>query len=138
MLRALCLALVLAGSAAAQDLQTLLSGTLGAGAVELVWLPDAADPARAREALGVAYIPIEGAAGNVSIAVGYYARQGQGFALVGRVSELFGAEPRDPRFLADRIELTTTMPGPDDPRCCPTATARWSIDRTSLAARRLD
>lgn len=139
MLRALVLLLSLAGgSAAAQDVQTLLAQTLGAGAEQLYWLPDSIDPAQAREALGVAYIPIEGAAGNVSIAVGYYARGPQGFGLVGPVADLFGAEPHDPRFLADRIEVTTTMPRPGDPRCCPTGTARWAIDRASLTAERLN
>jgi hypothetical protein len=139
MLRALALALGLAaGSALAQDVQTLLKQTLRAEAEALYWLPDATDPAQAREALGVAYIPIEGSAGSVDIAVGYYARGPQGFGLVGGISELFGFEPRDARFLADRIEVTTTTLAPGDPRCCPTATTRWSIDRQSLAAERLN
>jgi hypothetical protein len=138
MLRVLVLLLFCAGSAAAQDVQTLLAQTLGPGAVGLYWLPDSADQRQAREALGVAYIPIEGSAGSVDIAAGYYARGPQGFRFVGPVSELFGQQPRDPRFLADRIEVTTTMPAPGDPRCCPTATARWSIDRDTLAAERLN
>ncbi len=132
MLRGLALALLLATPAAAQDVGALLSRTLGANAVQYVWLPDSADPAAVREAIGVAYLEIPGAAGNVDIAVGYY-RDG---ALVGRVSDLFGQSPREPRFLPDHIEVTTTMPGPDDPRCCPTATAKWSIDRGTLAAKR--
>ena len=139
MLRALALALGrAAGSASAQDVQTLLAQTLGAGAVQLYWLPDSTDPAEAREALGVAYIPIEGSAGSVSIAAGHYAKGPQGFGRVGPVTELFGFEPRDARFLADRIEVTTTTLAPGDPRCCPTATTRWSIDRQSLAAERLN
>jgi hypothetical protein len=139
MLRALPLALALAGgSAAAQDVGTLLAQTLGAGAVQTYWLPDSADPVQAREALGVAYIPIEGSAGSVSISVGYYAKGSDGFAFVGAVADLFGGEPRDQRFLADRIEVTTTMPAPGDPRCCPTGTARWAIDRGTLTAERLN
>ena len=97
MLRALALALGLAaGSASAQDVQTLLTQTLGAGAEALYWLPNSTDPAQAREALGVAYIPIEGSAGSVDIAAGHYAKGPQGFGLVGPVAELFGLEPRDP------------------------------------------
>jgi hypothetical protein len=46
-------------------------------------------------------------------------------------------EPRDVTFLPDRIELTTTMPKPEDPRCCPTGTASWSIDRASFVGTRL-
>ncbi|WP_170164974.1 hypothetical protein [Thiocapsa rosea] len=51
--------------------------------------------------------------------------------------DVYGMEPRDVAFLSDRIELTTTMPKPEDQRCCPTGTARWSIDRASLAGTRL-
>lgn len=139
MLRALAVALALAGgSASAQDVQSLLAQTLGAGAEALYWLPDSADQAQAREALGVAHIPIEGSAGSVSIAAGHYAKGPQGFGLVGPVTKLFGFEPRDARFLADRIEVTTTTLAPGDPRCCPTATTRWSIDRQSLTAERLN
>ena len=139
MLRALALALSLVGgSAAAQDVQTLLARTLGSGADALYWLPDSADQAQAREALGIAYVPIEGSAGSVSIAAGYYAKGPGGFGFVGPVTELFGFEPRDARFLADRIEVTTTTLAPGDPRCCPTATTRWSIDRQSLASARLN
>lgn len=131
--RALALALLLAAPAAAEDVGALLSRTLGANGVQYVWLPDSADPAAVTEAIGVAYLEIPGAAGNVDIAVGYY----RGGTFVGPVRELYGQEPRDPRFLPDRIEMTTTMPGPNDPRCCPTATAKWSIDRRTLAARRV-
>jgi hypothetical protein len=132
MRRALALALLLATPAAAEDVGPLLARTLGADAVQYVWLPDSADPAAVREAIGIAYVAIPGAAGNTDIVVGYY-RDG---AFVAPVAELYGADPRDPRFLADRIEITTTMPGPNDPRCCPTATAKWSIDRQTLTAQR--
>jgi hypothetical protein len=53
------------------------------------------------------------------------------------VRDVYGVEQRDVAFLSDRIELTTTMPKRKDPRCCPTGTARWSIDRASLAGTRL-
>jgi hypothetical protein len=129
--------LLLAVPAAAQDVGALLGRTLGQGAAALYWLPNSADAAAASEAIGVAYLPIVGAAGNVDIAVGYYTRGRQGFALAAPVSGLFGQEPREPSFLPDRIELTTTMPRPEDPRCCPTGTARWSIDRRTMTATRI-
>lgn len=132
MLRALALALLLATPAAAEDVGALLARTLGANAVQYVWLPDSADPAAVREAIGVAYVEIPGAAGNTNIVVGYY-RDG---AFVGPVSDLFGQDPREPRFLPDYIEIATTMLGPDDPRCCPSQTARWAIDRQTLATTR--
>jgi hypothetical protein len=134
MLRAFAAAAaVLASPAAAEDVGALLSRTLGADAVEYVWLPDSADPASVTEAVGIAYLEIPGAAGNVDIAVGYY----RGGAFVGPVREVYGQSPRDPRFLPERIEITTAMPGPNDPRCCPTQAATWAIDRRTLAATRL-
>ncbi len=136
-LRALALTLLLAGPAAGQDIDALMAKSLGAGPLAAYWLADDVDPAKATEAIGVEYIEIEGAAGNTNIFPGYFRKGAGGFDLVGEVSELYGEEPRDPRFLADRIELTTTMPRPEDPRCCPTGTALWSIDRKTLAAKRL-
>jgi hypothetical protein len=100
-------------------------------------LADSNEPARATEALGVVYVPIKGSAGSVEIEIGYFRRSGKSFKLAGRVRGLFGMEPRDARFLPDRIEVTTTMPKPGDPRCCPTGTARWSIVRKSLVASRI-
>jgi hypothetical protein len=134
---ALALVFALAAPAAAQDIAALLARSLGGGAEAAYWLPDSADPARATEAVGVVYLPVPGSAGSVSIEVGHFARTGDGFALAGRVRDLFGHEPRDSRFLPDRIELTTTVLAPGDPRCCPTGTARWAIDRATLAATRL-
>ena len=135
MLRAAAFVLLLlaAGAAAAQDMDPALAAALGPAPVASYWLPDPAN----REAVGVTYTEIEGAAGNVNINVGYFAGGPQAFALAGPVLELYGEDPRDPRFLEDRIELTTTMPNPGDPRCCPTGTAVWSIDRNTLAARRI-
>lgn len=41
--------------------------------------------------------------------------------------DVFGSEPRDVRFETGRITLTTTMPQPDDPHCCPTGSQDWTI-----------
>jgi hypothetical protein len=142
MLRAIGLALCLAIPAAARAqepgaIEALLAETLlnqGGEIAAWYFLPDAEDPAAASEALGVIYEEIRGAAGNSMIAVGHFVREGESFALAGRVAEVFGQEPRDAAFLADRIEVTTTMPKPDDPRCCPTGASRWIIDRATLTA----
>jgi len=44
------------------------------------------------------------------------------------VDDVFGSNPRDVVFDQGRITLTTTMPKPDDPRCCPTGLRDWVID----------
>jgi hypothetical protein len=137
MLRALAVAFLIATPAAAQDVEALMAQALGANPLISYWLPDSPDPASATEAIGVEYIEIEGAAGNTNIFPGYFRRGPDGFAYVGEILELYGQEPRNPRFLPDRLEVTTTMPKPDDPRCCPTGTAVWSIDRQTLQAKRI-
>lgn len=101
------------------------------------WLPDNADPALARTALGVTYFSIPGGGNSVSIATGYFIFTDSGWNLAAPVAGLFGHGPRDVVFLPDRIELTTTMPNPGDPRCCPTGEGRWSVDRNTGAATRL-
>lgn len=125
-----------AGSVDAR-IQRLLAESLGQGSDQSYWLTNTKDPKHATEALGIVYLPIEGSAGSATMQVGYFVRSGSGFKLAGRVRELFGYDPRNVRFLRGRIELITTMPKPGEPRCCPTGTARWEIDRRSLVARRL-
>ncbi len=119
------------------DRVRFLEDPLGGESVSAYWLPDSTTPARATEAIGVLYREIEGAAGNVTIEMGHFSRSGADYRLTGRVRDVYGMGPRDVAFLSDRIELTTTMPKPEDPRCCPTGTARWSIDRASLEGTRL-
>jgi hypothetical protein len=34
-------------------------------------------------------------------------------------------------FFPDHVEVSTLTLGPNDPRCCPTLTKRWSIDLQS-------
>ncbi|MER2508711.1 MAG: hypothetical protein ABTQ27_08120 [Amaricoccus sp.] len=94
---------------------------------DFVWLPSP----KGDEALAVVFFPIPGAAGNFDSASGLFAVSGGKTTLKGQPI-LFGTEPREARFLADRIELVTTMPRPDDPRCCPTGSAHWVIDRQTM------
>jgi hypothetical protein len=103
---------------------------LACESISAYWLPDSTTPARVSEAIGVLYREIDGQDGNVPIEMGHS-------SLTGRLRDAYGVEPRDVRLLPDRIELTTTMPKPEDPRCSPTGTVGWSIDRASLAGTRL-
>jgi hypothetical protein len=101
------------------------------------WLPDDPDPARARSALGIVFFESPNGGNSASIAIGYFLNTDGGWALALPVSGLFGSSPRDVTFRPDRIELTTTMPKPGDPRCCPTGTGRWSVDRATGRVDRL-
>lgn len=122
------------------NLDQLLFSTLTASgrAEASFWLPDQLDPATATRALGVVYEHIPGSAGSVSIATGIYQRVAEGWAFVGPVEGLFGNSPRDPAFLAAHVDVTTTMLGPNEPRCCPTLPVRWRIDLTTRVAQRLN
>lgn len=121
------------------DLDHLMEQGMGDGSdwAAAYWLPDRTDPAQAREAIAVAYPVLEGAAGNTGIVAGYFVRSGAGFTYAGPLDDLYGQEPREARFLADHIEVTTTMPLPGDARCCPSGTAIWSINRATRTVVRL-
>jgi len=119
------------------QIRQLLARSLDSGFDRHFWLPDHPAPTRATEAIGVVFVPVSPGASNRTIEAGLFQRVGGDFRFVGKVSRLFGRDPRDPQFLPDRIELTSDMPQPGDLRCCPTGEARWSIDRGSLVATRL-
>jgi hypothetical protein len=134
--------LVLGGACSAQDqsqwgdvgkflVQSLAPGQQNEA---FTWLPDNPDPARAREAIGIIYPVIVGAAGNTGIVVGHFTRIEAGFTRDAIVTKLFGYSPRDARFFPDHIEVTTDVLGPNDPRCCPTVAQVWSISRHSWNA----
>lgn len=121
------------------DLDQLLFGTLTtSGRAEAsFWLPDSGDPASATRALGIVYEAFPG--GNaVSIATGMYQRVPQGWQFLGLVEGLFGQSPRDAAFGPTHVELTTTMLGPGEPRCCPTLATRWRIDLATRTAQKLN
>lgn len=119
--------------------QLLFSTLTTSGTAESsFWLPDTPDPATATQALGVVYEYIPGSAGNTGIATGYYQRTQTGaWQFAGVVQGLFGQQPRDPAFAPGYMDLTTTMLGPNEPRCCPTLATRWRIDLTAMTAVRL-
>jgi hypothetical protein len=43
-------------------------------------------------------------------------------------ANVFGGDPRNVVFALGRVTLTSTMPRPGDPRCCPTGSQDWIID----------
>ncbi len=100
--------------------------------------PDHADPNVAEYALAVHYSPNRAGGNSISITVGVFRRIAQGWVFHAPVRDLFGQDPRDPAFFPGRVEITTTMPGPNDPRCCPTVPTRWSVDTATGAAARLN
>ncbi len=117
----------------------ILSNLTDSGTAEAAfWLPDGPDPAQVTQGLGVAYEYIQGSAGSVSIAVGYFVRGASGWQYVGPVQGLFGQSPRAPMFAPGVMELTTTTLGPNEPRCCPTQETRWRIDLAQRVAQRLN
>ena len=120
------------GSVMMQNLTA--SGTAAAS----FWLPNAADPAIATIGLGVAYEHIPGSAGNTGIAVGFFIKQDDAWVFAGLAQNIFGQTPSDPIFTQTHAEVTTIMPGPNDPRCCPTVPTRWRIDYETLQATRLN
>ncbi|WP_299612828.1 hypothetical protein [uncultured Tateyamaria sp.] len=122
------------------NLDQLLFSTLTASgrAEASFWLPDRPEPTTATRALGVVYEHIPGSAGSVSIAVGLYQRVAEGWAFVGPVEGLFGNSPREVEFGPTSLDLTTTMLGPNEPRCCPTLPVRWRIDLATRVAQRLN
>lgn len=144
LIAALALLALWAAPLRAQDgwpnLDQLLSATLAPGQYfeRSFWLPDSANPAQARQAIGIAYPVISGAAGNTTIEVGYFIKAQGEWGIAGRVVGLFGHNPRDIAFFQGAVQITTTMLGPNEPRCCPTLPVRWQIDLTTLQAQRLN
>lgn len=122
------------------NLDVLLGQSLsGGGAVDAaLWLPDNLDPALATEALGILYVAVSGAASTTTLEVGLFRKGPNGFGFAGRVTGLFGLDPREQLFTPDAITLTTTILKPEDARCCPTGTGLWRIDRATLTATQLN
>jgi len=81
----------------------------------------------ADDALAVIYSHIEGSASGFDITVATFRNEGGRFVHHRDHADVFGTSPRNVRFSAGRIELTTAMPRPGDARCCPTGQRRWTI-----------
>lgn len=92
-------------------------------------------PEQASRDLGIIYVYIPGSAGSGSIHAGLYSLYRSGWLKKRDFTGLFGTSSSDALFLEDRVELT---PLTLDPRCCPTQRQRWSINRRTGAAARLN
>ena len=142
-LAAVLLALTLSGPAVAQDwsfLGPLTQQTLdvrpGDGAPML--FSDDPDPSRAQTALIFHYFGNRDGGNAVHLNIGLYRQTADGWSYAGPVQELFGFDPREVRFEPGAIAVTTTMQGPDDPRCCPTKVTHWRVDPATRQVTRLD
>jgi len=118
-LLAAILALALTTPLAAQTGWGILDQLLGAmmittgTMVASYWLPDNIDPETATAALAVVYEERPDTGNSAFITVAIFARTPDGRFLQRPVEGLYGQTPRDPAFLADRIELIPTA-GPVD------------------------
>ena len=98
------------------------------------WLPNSPNPVQATTALGVVYEHIPGSAGNVVIATGIFIKQANAWVFAGDVDGFYGNDPRDVAFSQGYVDVTTTLLGPNEPRCCPTLPSRWRVDLGSCTA----
>lgn len=102
------------------------------------WFTNGAADGRATYALGVIHVYAPGSAGTVTIHAGIYGYLDSGWAKLREVQGLFGMSPTGAVFTPGRVEVSTMMLGPNDPRCCPTRQMRWSIDLESGQAAALN
>ncbi len=91
----------------------------------------------ANVALAIHYSESRAGGNSFGISVGLFQRTGNTWGYAAPVDGIFGVEPRDVAFYPDRIEVTTSTLGPDDPRCCPSSATRWAVDRTTGAVTKL-
>lgn len=83
---------------------------------------------RTNDAISLVYSPFEG--GNGIQLTTWVWRESNGAYKLTRtvdIGELFGESPRNVKFSPGRISVTTTVPKPDDPRCCPTGVRTFTI-----------
>jgi hypothetical protein len=80
----------------------------------------------AADALAFASFEMGGSGAGLSVAL--FRNEGGRMAFMRTDDTVFGSEPRNVRFATGRITLTTTMPKPGDPHCCPTGEQDWAIN----------
>ncbi len=98
---------------------------------------DNPDPGVAETALVFHYFDNRGGGNALMLNVGLFKRKPDGWHFIGPV-EVFGSNPREANFYPGQVRLKTTMPGPNDPRCCPTLTVDWVVDTDTLQVWRLN
>lgn len=79
----------------------------------------------AADALAFGYFDMGGSGAGLSIAL--FRNQSGRMTFARTVDDVFGMEPRNVAFAPGRITLTTTMPRPGDPHCCPTGEQDWTV-----------
>ena len=80
----------------------------------------------ADDALVFAYFAMGGSGAGLNVAL--FKNEDGHMAHFRDVDDVFGMEPRDAHFETGKITVSTLMPGPNDPHCCPTQRTPWEID----------
>lgn len=80
----------------------------------------------APDALAFGYFQMGGSGAGLSVAL--FRNQAGRMTFARAVDDVYGMEPRDVAFSTGQITLTTTMPRPGDPHCCPTGSQNWTIN----------
>lgn len=76
----------------------------------------------------LAMVLYAGGGNSANVAWPLFRNDGGQMALVRIHEGVYGDEPRNVVFTRGRITLTTRMPRPDDPRCCPSGSQNWTIN----------
>ncbi|WP_162561423.1 hypothetical protein [Methylobacterium terrae] len=79
------------------------------------------------DALVFAYYEDRNGGNSMSLDVFLFKGTAKGFSFVKKVPNVYGSSPRMARFGPGSIKVTLTTLGPNDPRCCPTATKEYTI-----------
>ena len=82
-----------------------------------------------KDAISFVYSPIEGAASGGALDVWVWRENNGSYVLnrTAKTDDVFGQDPRDVKFAPGTITVTTTVPKPNDPHCCPTGIRTYSI-----------
>lgn len=79
------------------------------------------------DALVFAYYDDRNGGNSTSLDVFLFKGTGRRFSFVKKIQDVYGTAPRMVRFSPGTIKVTLTTLGPNDPRCCPTATKEYVI-----------
>jgi hypothetical protein len=82
------------------------------------------------DALAFAYFDVGGSAAHLIVTL--FRHEDGRMTFMRTVDDVYGLEPRNARFSKGRIVLTTTVPNPGDPHCCPTGSQDWTIRTEEL------
>jgi hypothetical protein len=77
----------------------------------------------------IAFVYYESGGSGVRLSTWIWRERGgeHSLAAAPSIDQVFGLDPRDVEFSPGRIEVTMTVPRPDDPRCCPTGQRRFVL-----------